>query len=114
VVSSNHRTGLMGLIFADSVQYIAAVAMLAFLSGLLLLLARAVKLGCVVNFISESVLIGFQIGLALYVIVLQMGKVLGISGASGLLRVDGPIMFPNAARVRQEVKRMVKERAKWI
>lgn len=75
--------GLMGLIFADSNQYIAAVAMLAFLCGLMLIIARLVRLGFIVNFISETVLIGFQIGLALYVIALQLGKVLGISGASG-------------------------------
>ena len=35
------------------------------------------------NFISETVLIGFQIGLALYVISLQIGKVTGIPGGSG-------------------------------
>jgi high affinity sulfate transporter 1 len=75
--------GLMGLVFADSNQYIAAVAMLAFLCGLLLIFARIVRMGFIVNFISETVLLGFQIGLALYVIALQLGKVLGISGASG-------------------------------
>jgi high affinity sulfate transporter 1 len=75
--------GLMGLAFANSNQYVAAVAMLAFLAGLLLIFARVVRMGFVVNFISETVLLGFQIGLALYVIALQLGKVLGISGATG-------------------------------
>jgi high affinity sulfate transporter 1 len=75
--------GLMGLVFADENQYIAAVAMLAFITGLMLLMARVVKLGFIVNFISQTVLIGFQIGLAFYVINLQIGRILGISGASG-------------------------------
>ena len=76
-------TGLVGLVFADSNQYIAAVAMLAFLAGLLLIIARIIKMGFIVNFISQTVLIGFQIGLALYVIALQLGKITGIEGASG-------------------------------
>jgi len=75
--------GLMGLVFADSNQYIAAVAMLAFLAGLLLIIARIIRMGFIVNFISQTVLIGFQIGLALYVIALQLGKITGIQGASG-------------------------------
>lgn len=75
--------GLVGLVFADESQYIAAVAMLAFITGLMLIMARVIKLGFIVNFISQTVLIGFQIGLALYVINLQMGRILGISGASG-------------------------------
>lgn len=75
--------GLVGLTFADSNQYIAAVAMLALLSGLLLILAWVIKLGFVVNFISETVLVGFRVGLALYIISLQLGRFLGISGASG-------------------------------
>lgn len=75
--------GLMGLVFADESAYIAAVAMLAFITGVMLIMARVVKLGFIVNFISQTVLIGFQIGLALYVINLQLGRILGISGASG-------------------------------
>jgi SulP family sulfate permease len=75
--------GLVGLVFADESQYIAAVAMLAFITGLMLIMARVIKLGFIVNFISQTVLIGFQIGLALYVINLQLGRILGINGATG-------------------------------
>jgi high affinity sulfate transporter 1 len=75
--------GLMGLVFADQNEYIAAVAMLAFITGVMLIIARMVRLGFIVNFISQTVLIGFQIGLAFYVINLQLGRILGISGASG-------------------------------
>lgn len=75
--------GLMGLVFADQNEYIAAVAMLAFITGVMLIMARMVRLGFIVNFISQTVLIGFQIGLAFYVINLQLGRILGISGASG-------------------------------
>jgi len=75
--------GLAGLIFADQNEYIAAVAMLAFLAGLLLLIARLIKLGFIVNFISQTVLLGFQVGLAIFIITTQLGRILGISGGSG-------------------------------
>jgi high affinity sulfate transporter 1 len=75
--------GLAGLVFADQNEYIAAVAMLAFLAGLLLLVARLIKLGFIVNFISQTVLLGFQVGLAIFIITTQIGRVLGISGGSG-------------------------------
>jgi sulfate permease, SulP family len=75
--------GLAGMIFADQNEYIAAVAMLAFLSGTLLIIAKLVKLGFIVNFISQTVLLGFQVGLAIFVITTQLGRILGISGASG-------------------------------
>jgi sulfate permease, SulP family len=64
-------------------QIIAVAGFLALLAGLLLIVARLVKLGFLVNFISETVLIGFQVGLALYVISLQIGKVTGIPGGEG-------------------------------
>lgn len=75
--------GLAGMVFADQNAYIEAVAMLAFLSGLLLLIARLIKLGFIVNFISQTVLLGFQVGLAIFIITTQLGRILGISGASG-------------------------------
>jgi sulfate permease, SulP family len=75
--------GLAGLVFADQNEYIAAVAMLALLAGSLLLIARLIKLGFIVNFISQTVLLGFQVGLAIFIITTQLGRILGISGASG-------------------------------
>jgi sulfate permease, SulP family len=64
-------------------QIIQVAGFLALMAGVLLITARLVKLGFLVNFISETVLIGFQIGLALYVISLQIGKVTGIPGGEG-------------------------------
>lgn len=75
--------GLAGMVFADQNEYIAAVAMLALLSGLLLIIARLIKLGFIVNFISQTVLLGFQVGLAIFIITTQLGRIIGISGASG-------------------------------
>jgi high affinity sulfate transporter 1 len=75
--------GLLALGITSENQIIALAGMLAFLTGLLLIAARLVKLGFIANFISETVLIGFQFGLALYVISLQIGKVTGIPGGSG-------------------------------
>jgi high affinity sulfate transporter 1 len=57
---------------------IAAGATLAFLVGAMLLLAAAVRLGFVANFISEPVLVGFKSGIALVIVVDQVPKLLGI------------------------------------
>jgi SulP family sulfate permease len=75
--------GILALGITEQSQIIAVVGFLALLTGLFLIIARLIKLGFLVNFISETVLIGFQIGLALYVISLQIGKVTGIPGGSG-------------------------------
>jgi sulfate permease, SulP family len=64
-------------------QIIQVAGFLALMAGALLIAASLIKLGFLVNFISETVLIGFQIGLALYVISLQVGKVTGIPGGNG-------------------------------
>jgi high affinity sulfate transporter 1 len=75
--------GILALGITEQSQIIAVVGFLALLTGLFLIIARLIKLGFLVNFISETVLVGFQIGLALYVISLQIGKVTGIPGGSG-------------------------------
>jgi SulP family sulfate permease len=57
---------------------VAASATLAVLVGALLLLASAIRLGFVANFISEPVLTGFKSGIGLVIVVDQIPKLLGI------------------------------------
>ena len=63
---------------AGGADLIAASATLAMLVGLLLLLAWALRLGFVANFISEPVLTGFKSGIGLVIVVDQIPKLLGI------------------------------------
>jgi len=59
-------------------ELITAAATLAVLVGVLLLLASAIRLGFVANFISEPVLTGFKSGIGLVIVVDQIPKLLGI------------------------------------
>jgi len=59
-------------------ELIAAVATLTVLVGVLLLLASAIRLGFVANFISEPVLTGFKSGIGLVIVVDQIPKLLGL------------------------------------
>ncbi|MGH8951798.1 MAG: SulP family inorganic anion transporter [Acidimicrobiia bacterium] len=68
---------------ATDENFVAFTAILAVLTGLIALLAGLLKLGFVANFISEPVLKGFIIGLALTIIVGQLPKFFGIEGGEG-------------------------------
>ena len=59
-------------------ELMAASATLAVLVGALLLLASAIRLGFVANFISEPVLTGFKSGIGLVIVIDQIPKLLGI------------------------------------
>ena len=56
---------------------------LAVVTGLIALLAGVLRLGFLANFISEPVLQGFIVGLALTIIIGQLPKLFGIEGSSG-------------------------------
>jgi SulP family sulfate permease len=64
-------------------RFAALTATLAITMGVLALIAGAARLGFVANFISEPVLKGFIIGLALTIIVGQVPKLFGISKGAG-------------------------------
>ncbi|NNH68956.1 SulP family inorganic anion transporter [Nocardia uniformis] len=64
---------------ADGDRYVALTAALALATGLVGLLAGLIRLGFVASFISEPVLKGFIVGLALTIIIGQVPKLLGIS-----------------------------------
>ena len=64
-------------------QYAALAAMTAILVGLIAFVAYLLRLGVLMKFISESVLVGFSSGAALYIASTQLGKLFGIHGAQG-------------------------------
>jgi len=62
----------------DPGKLAAAAATLAALTGVLLLLASALRLGFIANFISAPVLTGFKAGIGLVIVLDQVPKLLGI------------------------------------
>ena len=73
--------GLAGMAAAGSSEYVALAGALAFLSALLLLLARLFRLGFLANFLSRTVLIGFLTGVGVQVAMAQIAPMLGIHNA---------------------------------
>ena len=70
----------LGLVVPDGdpAKLVTATATLAALVGVMLLLARLMKLGFVANFISTPVLTGFKAGIGLVIVLDQVPKLLGI------------------------------------
>jgi len=67
----------------DTAELIRTTATLALLVGLILLVAGALRLGVVANFISEPVLVGFKAGIGLVIVLDQLPKLLGVHFAKG-------------------------------
>lgn len=63
----------------DSVRYIALSSALSLASGLIMIIGGFAGMGFIVNFFARPILIGFLNGIAVSIIVGQMGKLLGIS-----------------------------------
>jgi SulP family sulfate permease len=68
---------------ADGGEYAALAAALVLFCGGLFLLAGLLRLGFVTQFVSRPVMDGFVFGLAIFVTVKQLPKLLGIEGSSG-------------------------------
>ncbi len=62
----------------DPARLVTATATLTLLVGVMLLLARLMRLGFVANFISTPVLTGFKAGIGLVIVLDQVPKLLGI------------------------------------
>jgi len=62
----------------DPTRLLAALATLTLLVGVILLLAAALRLGFVANFISAPVLSGFKAGIGLVIVLDQLPKLLGV------------------------------------
>lgn len=67
----------------DTTRFAALASATALMVALIALLAWAARAGSIVNFISESVMVGFKCGVALFLASTQIPKLLGIPGAHG-------------------------------
>jgi high affinity sulfate transporter 1 len=74
---------LGGIAFASPDDYLAAAQLTAIIAGAIAVVAGVLRLGFVVNFISESVLTGFSAGAALFIASSQLSKLFGIEGVQG-------------------------------
>jgi high affinity sulfate transporter 1 len=79
--------GLLGLTTANltpySQKWVAYASLVAIVTGLLLLLARVLKLGFLGDFLSASVLIGFLTGVGIQVLSGQIPDMLGVAKGTG-------------------------------
>src|SRR3954468_14868071 len=67
----------------DTTRFSALAAGTALLVALIAFIAWLVKAGSIVNFISESVMVGFKCGVALFLASTQLPKLFGVHGAHG-------------------------------
>jgi SulP family sulfate permease len=74
---------LSGLAGGDASRFSALAAATALLVAVIALIAWLVKAGAIVNFISETVLVGFKAGVALYLASTQLPKLFGFKGGEG-------------------------------
>ena len=76
--------GTLGsMAFVDADEYAKAASFVAVSAGVIALLAWFLRLGIVANFVSETVLVGFSAGAALFIGSSQISKLFGIHGAEG-------------------------------
>ena len=74
---------LVGPYEDDPARYLAMASMAAILTGVLFLIARAIKLGFLVNLIPIPVFKGFLAGMGLTIIVSQLPKLFGVGDTQG-------------------------------
>ena len=74
---------LAGMAATGSTEYIALAGMLAIMAGVLLILARVIKLGFIANFLSRTVLVGFLTGVGIQVAIGQLAGILGVPSTKG-------------------------------
>lgn len=84
---------LAGMAAQGSAEYVALALSLTFLAGAFQLVFGVARLGALVNFISNTVIVGFTTGAALIIAVSQLGNIFGIQGGrgSGLEAVGRPL-----------------------
>src|SRR6185369_14903133 len=76
-------SSLGGIAGGDPKRFAALAAGTALLVALIAFVAWLVKAGAIVNFISETVLVGFKAGVALYLAGTQLPKLFGFKGGEG-------------------------------
>lgn len=67
----------------DPVRHASLAAAAAVMVAALALIARLFRAGAIINFISESVLIGFKCGVAMHLAISQLPKLCGFHGSHG-------------------------------
>ena len=77
----------------DTTRFGALAAATALLVAVIAFVAWLAKAGSVVNFISESVMVGFKCGVALFLASTQLPKLFGIRGAHGNFWVNAGNFF---------------------
>ncbi len=70
--------GVVPLAAGDPVRYAALAGMMTLLAGLICLLASLMRLGTLADFLSKPILVGLLNGIALTIILGQLGKLTGI------------------------------------
>ena len=73
------RNGDRPLAASGSAEYTALAAMLAIMVGLVFLVARLARLGWIADYFSQAVLVGYITGVAIVLVLGQLGKLVGIS-----------------------------------
>jgi SulP family sulfate permease len=76
-------SSLAELANGDTIRFSALAAGTALLVALIAFVAWLAKAGSIVNFISESVMVGFKCGVALFLASTQLPKLFGIHGTHG-------------------------------
>lgn len=76
-------TSLGAIADGDATRFAALAAATALLTGFIAVIAWVVRAGVLVEFISETVLVGFKVGIALVLISTQVPKLFGFSGGHG-------------------------------
>jgi high affinity sulfate transporter 1 len=69
-----------GMAFGDPVRWAEIAALTAFVLAVLSVLAFLLRLSSLVNFISETILLGFKAGAALTIAMTQLPKLFGVEG----------------------------------
>ena len=85
----------------DTARFGALAAGTALLVALIGLIAWAVKAGAIVNFISESVMVGFKCGVALHLASTQLPKLCGFKGGHGNFWERSHDFFSNLHQTNQ-------------
>ncbi len=78
----------------DPLRWMALVSTLALMTGIVFLIARAAKIGWMADYLSQAVLVGYIAGVALVLIIGQIGKLTGIpsTGGNALSELHGYVM----------------------
>lgn len=87
---------MMPLAAGDPSKYLSLSAGLSLIAGVLMIIGGACKVGFIVNFFSRPILVGFLNGIAVSIIVGQLGKFLGV-------KLDHHDFFPSLCEVATEL-----------